>query len=111
MTKYLLDTNILLRGSDHDSPFHNLAKNAVAKLLEQKHQVCLTSQTIVEFWAVATRPVEVNGLAWSVERTCQEVDQLLNQFPLLEETSQIFGQWLNHVTANQVRGKQVTMRG
>jgi predicted nucleic acid-binding protein len=98
MTTYLLDTNILLRGSDRDSPFHNLAENAVAKLLEQKHQVCLTSQTIVEFWAVATRPVEVNGLGWSVERTCQEVDQLLNQFPLLEETSQIFGQWLNHLT-------------
>lgn len=107
MATYLLDTNILLRSSDHNSPLHQLASEAVNKLLVQGHLICITSQTIIEFWAVATRPLNVNGLGWSVEQTHSEVDQLLEQFPLLEKTPQIFNQWLNYVVANKVKGKRV----
>ncbi|MFB2970983.1 type II toxin-antitoxin system VapC family toxin [Aerosakkonema sp. BLCC-F183] len=107
MTDYLLDTNILLRMSDSNSPVHLLATRATANLIKQGHQVYITSQNIVEFWVVATRPIEVNGLGWTVEKTSTEVEELLNQFPLLEENPLIFTHWLNCVTTNNVKGKRV----
>jgi predicted nucleic acid-binding protein len=107
MVAYLLDTNILLRMSDGNSPTHLLAGEATAKLLMQGHQVYITSQNMIEFWVVATRPVEVNGLGWSAEQTRSEVEQIVSQFPLLEETQEIFTHWLNYVTANKVMGKRV----
>jgi len=107
MTVYLLDTNILLRMSDATSQFHLLAGQATARLFQQRHQVCITSQNIIEFWVVATRPLAVNGLGLTVEEARIEVEQILNQFPLLEESPQIFNQWLNYVITNPVMGKRV----
>lgn len=107
MSKYLLDTNILLRMCDGNASTHLLAGEATAKLLKQEHQVYLTSQNLIEFWVVATRPLEVNGLGWNVKKTQSEVTQILAQFPILEDTSDIFKYWLNIVNINQIKGKRV----
>jgi predicted nucleic acid-binding protein len=107
MAAYLLDTNILLRSSDPNSPWQGLADASVAQLLAEGHQLWVTSQNIIEFWVVATRPVDVNGLGWSVEKTRAEIEQILNQFPQLEETPPIFPLWLNLVTIYQIKGKRV----
>jgi predicted nucleic acid-binding protein len=107
MTDYLLDTNVLLRMSDSTSPVNLLAGRATATLLRQRDRVFITSQNIIEFWVVATRPLQVNGLGWSVEQTRIEIEQILNQFPQLEETPQIFPHWFNLVTSYQIQGKRV----
>ncbi|NJO48758.1 MAG: type II toxin-antitoxin system VapC family toxin [Leptolyngbyaceae cyanobacterium RM2_2_4] len=107
MVDYLLDTNVLLRMSDRTSPMNLIAGKAAATLLVQNHQLFITSQNIIEFWVVATRPVDVNGLGWSVEQTRAEIEQILSQFPQLEETPQIFSLWLNLVTTYQIKGKRV----
>jgi predicted nucleic acid-binding protein len=107
MAAYLLDTNILLRSSDPDSPWQVLADTSVTQLLRKNHQLWITSQNIIEFWVVATRPVNVNGLGWSIEQTRTGIEQILNQFPKLEETPQIFPYWLNLVTTYQIQGKRV----
>jgi predicted nucleic acid-binding protein len=107
MTDYLLDTNVLLRSSDPNSPLQGLADLSVARLLGGNNQLYVTSQNIIEFWVVATRPVAVNGLGWSVEQTRVEVEQILDQFPQLEETPQIFPYWFNLVTTYQLQGKRV----
>jgi predicted nucleic acid-binding protein len=106
MTCYLLDTNILLRASDPSSPSYTLAVEAVSRLLSQGDECVITAQVLIEFWVVATRPVAVNGLGWSVEQTSHKIQQLLAQFPLLEETPQIFTNWLEVVTTAQVMGKR-----
>ena len=62
MNKYLLDTNILLRASDLSSSRYDLAVNSVTSLIAQGHECIITSQVLIEFWVVATRPIEVNGL-------------------------------------------------
>lgn len=90
MADYLLDTNVLLRMSDSTSPVNLLAGRAAATLLKQQNRLFITSQNIVEFWVVATRPAQVNGLGWSVQQTRTEIEQILSQFPLLEETPEIF---------------------
>jgi predicted nucleic-acid-binding protein len=56
MTTYLLDTNVLLRSSDSNSPLQALADASVTRLLPRGDQLYITSQIIIEFWVVATRP-------------------------------------------------------
>ncbi|MFQ4136405.1 type II toxin-antitoxin system VapC family toxin [Nodosilinea sp. PGN35] len=107
MADYLLDTNILLRSSDSNSPWQALAGSAVAQLLNQNHQLWVTSQNLVEFWVVATRPVSVNGLGWDVDQTHAEIEQILSQFPQLKENSRIFSFWHHLVKTYQIRGKRV----
>lgn len=106
MTKYLLDTNIVLRFSNPSDSQHELATAAVSTLLMQSDECYLTAQVLVELWVVATRPANVNGLGWSVKQTRHVIDQLLDRFPMAEEASQIFPTWLNLATANQVVGKR-----
>ncbi len=107
MTTYLLDTNVWLRTVQRESPQHSLAVEALATLLMQGDEVCITAQNVIEFWSVATRPVAANGLGWSVEVARQEIDRLQTQFPLLDETADVFGHWVSLVTAFQVIGRRV----
>lgn len=106
MTKYLLDTNIVLRLSNPADRQHELVVQAVASLLEQADECYLTAQILIEFWVVATRPTDVNGLGWSIEQVRHIIDRLRDRFPLAEETQQIFPIWLNLVTENQIKGKR-----
>lgn len=97
MKSYLLDTNIILRFANSQSLEYNLIRNTISQILLQGGQCFITPQVIIEFWVVATRPVNVNGLGWTVEQTTQAVQMLINQFHLLEETSDVFSIWLNLV--------------
>jgi len=106
MAKYLLDTNVVLRFSNPSDAQHDLAKAVVATLLMQGNECYLTSQVLIELWVVSTRPIDVNGLGWSIEQTRNIIDQLLKRFPMAEETLQIFPTWLNVVTENQIKGKR-----
>jgi len=106
MAKYLLDTNVVLRFSNPSDAQHDLAKAVVATLLMQGNECYLTSQVLIELWVVSTRPIDVNGLGWSIEQTRNIIDQLLERFPMAEETLQIFPTWLKVVTENQIKGKR-----
>lgn len=106
MTKYLLDTNIVLRFSNPSDEQHSVVTEAVSVLLMQADECYLTAQVLIELWVVATRPVDVNGLGWSVEQTRNVIDQMLDRFPMAEETPQIFSNWLDLVTENQIKGKR-----
>ena len=53
-----VDTNILLRSAEPSHPTHHIAVNAVQVLLNTGDRVCLIAQNLIEFWNVATRPVE-----------------------------------------------------
>lgn len=106
MAKYLLDTNVVLRFSNSTDSRHELATEAVATLLFQGNECYLTAQVLIELWVVATRPVDVNGLGWSIEQTHDVIEQLLNRFPMADETSQIFSSWFDLVTENQIKGKR-----
>jgi predicted nucleic acid-binding protein len=79
---------------------------AIAQILTQKDQCCITSQVLIELWVVATRPVNVNGLGWTVEKTDSAITQFSNQFSLLPETEAIYPTWRNLVTTHQVLGKR-----
>ena len=106
MAEYLLDTNVLLRLSDAGSPSMEIARRATNGLMERGELVYVTSQNIIEFWAVATRPIEVNGLGWTVDQADRESKLILDRFLLLEETPGIFEKWLRVVHTKKIMGKQ-----
>jgi predicted nucleic acid-binding protein len=80
MTQYLLDTNILLRASDPNSSSYPLIMNVVDMIIRQGGECLITSQILIEFWVVATRPNDVNGLGWTTQTIQQEINQILSQF-------------------------------
>jgi len=66
MTRYLLDTNVVMRFCNPSDIQHQLATNAISRLLMQSDECSLVAQVVIEFWVVATRPTQVNGLGWSM---------------------------------------------
>lgn len=107
MATYLCDTNLLLRMVDAASAHHRVAVDSLAALLQRRHDAFITAQNLIEFWAVATRPVEANGLGWTRERTSAEVAALRQRFPLLPDSPDILGRWLMLVETLPVSGKRV----
>lgn len=107
MGSYLADTNLLLRMADPSSEQHATATQALARLLERGDEVYLTTQNFIEFWAVATRPVDANGFGWSSERTAKEVSELRERFPILPDSPVVFARWFELVQRFPVHGKRV----
>src|SRR4051812_45851513 len=107
MATYLADTNLLLRLADKASPQHPIATDALARLLGQGDEVYLTPQNFVQFWAVATRPVDANRFGWTTEQAAKEAADLQARFPLLADNPDIFTPWLGLVTRLHVHGKRV----
>jgi hypothetical protein len=61
----LRDTKILVRLAQLHHPISHVALRALRSLRASNETLHITQQNIVEFWAVATRPVEANGLGFS----------------------------------------------
>lgn len=103
---YLVDTNVLLRLVHKSHPMHSIAYKALAILQEQGEELCIIPQNLIEFWAVATRPTNVNGLGLTVSEASQEVSLLKDIFFFIEDTPAIFTTWESLVLRYQVMGKQ-----
>jgi predicted nucleic acid-binding protein len=103
--RILLDTNILLRLAQPISPHHASAVNAMLQLEQASVVRCLVPQVVYEFWAVATRPLDANGLEMTVPQVEQSVQQALVDYPLLRDERGIFTHWLPLVSSNDVKGK------
>jgi predicted nucleic acid-binding protein len=102
---WLLDTNVLLRLADAQSPEHAVAEAAIERLLAGEETVFISTQVLVEFWAVATRPESANGLGWPTATTAEAIRALRDQFPLLNETPDVLDRWFELVGRFQVAGK------
>lgn len=104
---FLVDTNVLLRSIQNAHPMHEASVRAIQSLLEQGENLSIISQNLIEFWAVATRPVSVNGLGLDIVATTQELAHLKTFFTLQPDPPDIFFEWEKLVVKYQVVGKQV----
>jgi predicted nucleic acid-binding protein len=100
----LLDTNILLRLAQPHHPNAPAAARALRALRANNEMLHITQQNIVEFWAVATRPITANGLGFSPEQATAEVDALKRLFVLLPELP-LQDAWERLVADYRVSGK------
>jgi predicted nucleic acid-binding protein len=103
----LLDTNILLRRAQPSHPSHALAVDSVARLLAAGEPVHFTLQNIAEFWNVATRRVEHNGLGFSAAVTLAEVEKIEAAFELLPDTPPIYAEWKSLMVRHGIVGVKV----
>ena len=100
----LLDTNILLRLTQPHHPSAPVAARALRSLRANNEMLHIAQQNIVEFWAVATRPIAANGLGYSTEQATAEVDALKRLFVLLPELP-LQDTWERLVADYRVSGK------
>ena len=102
--KILLDTNLLLRLDDQAHPMHAEAVAAVDWLDVHRHDPVLIPQVLYEYWVVATRPINVNGLGVSVDHAHEAIMEWTSLFELLLE-ERVFPEWNALVFRHQVKGK------
>ncbi|MCC6327007.1 MAG: PIN domain-containing protein [Acidobacteria bacterium] len=107
MAEFQLDTNVLLRSAEPAHPMHSLAVNAVKGLLENGDRVCLIPQNLIEFWNVASRPIENNGFGWNSARIDSEISSLESALTVLPDSQAIYREWKKLVVTYDVKGKQV----
>jgi hypothetical protein len=60
--RILLDTNVLLRSLEPMHAHHSAVADAIDRLREKGHELVIAPQVLYEFWSVATRRIEHNGL-------------------------------------------------
>ena len=107
MSRYLMDTNILLRYADTGAGQHSLIVQALEILALRQNEVVMVPQTVYEFWSVATCPADKNGLGWTTTEVSNVIGKVIKRFLLLPDTPDIFENWLELVTRFEVKGKQV----
>ena len=103
----LIDTNILLRSAQPAHPLCSQATHAVTTLLKQNGTVYFCPQNIAEFWNVATRPANVNGLGFSHAEALNEVENIEGLLTLLPDSPSIYGEWKRLVNEHKVQGIKV----
>ena len=101
----LVDTNILSRLAEPGHPMHQLALDAVKRLVSEGHRLHIVPQNLYEFWVVLTRPTAVNGLGKTAVEAAAELASVQGLFQLLDETPAIYGVWEQLVTGTPVVGK------
>ena len=100
----LLDTNILLRLAQPQHPSAPLAAKALKALRAGNETLHITQQNIVEFWVVATCPIDANGLGFTTRQAAEEVGALKRLFLLLPELP-LQDAWERLVVEYRVSGK------
>jgi predicted nucleic acid-binding protein len=105
---YLIDTNILLRLAKRTDPDRALALTALQKLKSQNEELCYTTQVLVEFWNVCTRPLTARGgLGLTIEAAERKTRLIEKQFRLLPESLVTHQEWRRLVKLHNVKGVQV----
>jgi predicted nucleic acid-binding protein len=104
---YLVDTNILLRRARLSDPLNIIARVAIETLIRSESTLHITSQNIIEFWNVLTRPTEKNGFGLSPAQAEKEANQLESFFSFLPDDAHIYKRWRQIVTSHNVSGVQV----
>ena len=101
------DTNILLRCAQPGHPMFDEALAAVRGLLARGDQLIVFLQNIAEFWNVATRPANKNGLGYTIEKAHYELEQLLQSISIWPDHERTPAVWRDLVVAHSVSGVQV----
>ena len=101
----LLDANVLLRLAQRGHPHFPLAHKALTTLIHQGHTPAIVPQSIYEYWVVATRPVDRNGLDLPPRVAAAEVLLIRRVCQFFPETPTVFTEWERLVSNHDVKGK------
>jgi predicted nucleic acid-binding protein len=103
----LVDTSFLVRLRQPGTPLCHLCESALKRLLERGDALYLCAQTAIEFWSVATRPKNANGLGLTpgdAETALREAEVWCEW---LLEPGDIASRWRKIVNRHGVIGRPV----
>ena len=103
--RILLDTNILGRLSQPDSPLHECARRSVERLKHENHELRIVPQVLYEYWAIATRPVVDRGLGFTTDEARERMIEFKLLFPPFRDERGILERWDVLVSSYSVQGK------
>jgi len=101
----LVDTNVLLRSIQIQHAQSALATHSMAAMTARGMKLVLAAQSIYEFWVVATRPPQQNGLGLPIDTVHQIVTKLRAEFEILHDSASAMDRWLQLIVQHAVTGK------
>ncbi len=103
-----IDSSVLVRLKDPIVPLRSLAERAIELLDAKGFHLLLSTQVLMEYWAVATRPSTARGgLGLTAEEAILDVEAYRNWFATVPEDERLFGIWWRIVQDYKVLGRQV----
>lgn len=81
------------------------ALDALDQLGKAGFRSCIVPQVIYEYWVVATRPREQNGLDHRLSHVNRDLERLQQAFLFLRDERAVFEHWHDLVSQHEVRGK------
>jgi predicted nucleic acid-binding protein len=106
-SSYLVDTNILLRLAQPDSPEHKSIRSCADFLWAQGADLFYTSQNLAEFWNVCTRPADRNGFGFSISETDDRATLIEAKLNFAADSEATHREWRRIVVREGVSGIQV----
>jgi predicted nucleic acid-binding protein len=104
MNRVVLDTNILLRIAEPQHSLHAITLSAVRQLRLTDRQPVVLPQIVYEFWAVATRTLEHNGLGMTAAAAEVMLDDIVRRMPLLRDERGVYDNWRQLLKTYTVTG-------
>lgn len=104
--RILVDTNVLVRVRDAADPRHLVCAQALHRLRSAANDLCVCAQVMIEFWVVATRPRDVNGLGLEPADAAANLQEFEELFVCLSEPSDMASRWRTLANQYVVRGRQ-----
>jgi len=101
----LADTNILLRGIHRGDPQYRQTRDPTNRLRSDGHRLCVTSQNLIELWAVCTRPLQSNGLGLTPVHDERVLGQIESSVVRLRDLDGAYPEWKGLVAQFGVSGK------
>lgn len=101
----LVDANILVRLCDASSEHHTPCAEAVQRAIDTGCVLMVCTQTLIEYWVVATRPTDANGLGLTPAQAEADLQDFVLTFHVLPEPPDIIVGWRELVMRYGVSGR------
>ncbi len=101
----LADSNVLLRAVTPEHAEYEVTLDALASLRDQGHSLAMVPQGGYEYYVVATRPPDQNGLGLTSSEAIHDLDDRLGLFKLLRDERSVFASWRRVIEEYAVHGK------
>jgi predicted nucleic acid-binding protein len=106
-TRYLLDSNVLIRWVQSRDPDYALVESALDALARRGAILCYTSQNLGEFWNACTRPADRNGYGLTPQETDRRARLFESRLRLLPDSLAVHQEWRKLLVSHNISGVQV----
>ncbi|MBD1939535.1 type II toxin-antitoxin system VapC family toxin [Microcoleus sp. FACHB-68] len=103
---FFLDTNILVYANVEESPFHEVALQAIQRLYDAGSELWISRQVLREYLATLTRPQQFTNVH-PIEVLIEDVRLFQTQFRVAEDNAEVTEQLLRLMEEIPVGGRQV----